>query len=298
MTHNNESTTPTTKKTWDELLIPWLMQRQVEILGLILFIIASVTLLGLLRLTASPWLVSWTGWWHTLMGWGSFIANIFLALTGIHLILHQVKLPYRVTPLQIVGGELLFLLLLALSHHWQGATQQTAYQGAGGGLIGWAIGEPLLELLGPLMTSYVYLFTLTLGLALLTKVSWADFLKSLRWLAQQLKKWGEQLNGTATPTTTNSNHSTSSWWPFTRPTPKPRSPRSTQTGRTVIQADWRKIEEPDKPAIVGTAIPVPPPPTATTTTPAPNIPRPETPVFRKPPKPAELVIIDLATKAP
>jgi DNA segregation ATPase FtsK/SpoIIIE, S-DNA-T family len=118
-----------------------------------------------------------------------------LALVGLLIAVRRVKRPLstHVQPSQIVGIELILLTLLPVSHILTGATQADAYLGLGGGLIGWALSEPLLDLFGPLLTWLLYLTLLVWGAALVTRFSWLDMLELLNRLSIRLRQVGAQV---------------------------------------------------------------------------------------------------------
>ncbi|MFN2134721.1 MAG: DNA translocase FtsK 4TM domain-containing protein [Candidatus Promineifilaceae bacterium] len=198
MARSKKSTSRTRKKpppptTWDEKVINKLMPYRIEIAGIAIFILAVVTLLALLGITESSWL----GWWTSLLdqtfGWGALALSVMVAAIGIHISLRKVDRPYHVRPSQVIGLELILLTALALSHQLTGTTLNDAYQGKGGGLVGWALSEPPLEFLGPLLTGIIYLSFLLWGISLLIGLRWHDVQYVLHRTSLKLGEWSARL---------------------------------------------------------------------------------------------------------
>jgi hypothetical protein len=130
----------------------------VEIAALALFAFAMITLLALPGLTEAGWLTWWTSLLRQVFGWGAYPLFFILAAVGLHVSIRKVKRPYQFRASQVIGLELLLMTALPLSHLLTNATLADAYRGLGGGLVGWALSEPLLELIGPFLTSILYAF--------------------------------------------------------------------------------------------------------------------------------------------
>ncbi len=205
-----KTATPRSKKaepaqpppTWDEKFINSLIPWRVEIAGIILFIFAMITLLALPGSSQVDWLDTWTGIWRQIFGWGAYPLFFILALVGLLIALRKVKRPLstRINTSQIVGLELILLALLPISHIITGTTRADANLGLGGGLVGWALSEPLLAFIGPLLTWIFYLTLLLWGLALVTKFSWVNLLEVLNHISIHLRRAGERIAPLERPT--------------------------------------------------------------------------------------------------
>lgn len=187
-----ESPTPPPPTT-DERIIDALMPWRIELAGLGLFLLAIVTLLALADLTGSPWLDAWKRLIWTVFGWGAYLLCLSMAAAGVHLMLRKVNKPYHIRPAQLIGFELILFTLLPLSYQLTNTTLAEAYLGQGGGLIGWALSDPLLDFFGPLLTWLFYLSLLILGLFLVANWDWDHLLQGLRTLSARLKKWAQQI---------------------------------------------------------------------------------------------------------
>lgn len=177
--------------TWDELLISKLMPYRLELVGLLLFAVAVVTLLAIFGYTRSNWLQWWTSLLGQIFGWGAVALSLILAGTGIHVMLRKVEKPYHIRPAQIIGLELILLPALALSHQLSGATMVDAYQGQAGGLVGWALSEPLLDFLGPILTGLLYISLLIWGVSLLIGLKWETVHRLLWRSSRRAENWAE-----------------------------------------------------------------------------------------------------------
>jgi DNA segregation ATPase FtsK/SpoIIIE, S-DNA-T family len=212
---------PAARLTWDEILIAKLLPWRVEIAGLALFLTAALTLVGLLGPDHSSWLATWSRLLRQLAGWGAFPLCLSLAVTGLHVALRRVERPYQVWPGQVIGFELVLLALLPLSHLLSGGNLASALAGRGGGVIGWALAEPLVAFLGPLLAGMLHLGLLLWGSALMLRFTWYDVILALRRASFKLRRWARQIEPPA---------------PALRPVPESKPvaqlpPGATQSGR-------------------------------------------------------------------
>jgi hypothetical protein len=102
--------------TWDERVIRQLIPWQREIVGILLFLVAIVTLFGLLGLTNSGLLQPWTKLLGQFAGWGAIPLALTMSVIGVFLILRRTERSIHPYPGQVIGVELLLLAALPLSH--------------------------------------------------------------------------------------------------------------------------------------------------------------------------------------
>ena len=179
--------------TWDERLIQGLVPWRVEMVGFLIFVLASIFLLALLGLTQSTWLASLTNMLRQLTGWGAFPICLTIGAFGLHLMLRRVEKPYQIWPGQVIGLELMLLTTLALSHLLFGDSLSGALSGQGGGLIGWAFSEPLVDFLGPVLVVFIYALVFGWGVAMILRVSWSDVIQWLERASLKLRLWSNEL---------------------------------------------------------------------------------------------------------
>ncbi|MDX1614875.1 MAG: DNA translocase FtsK 4TM domain-containing protein [Candidatus Promineifilaceae bacterium] len=179
--------------TWDERLIQWLLPWRKELAGLLLFAVAGIILLGLVGLTESGLLRLLTSYLQRLFGWGAIPVALIVAGVGLNIALGQIERPYQVRPSQLLGVELLLLAALSFSHWLFGSSLSQALQGRGGGLIGWALSEPLLAFLGPVLNALLLTGLVLWGLALSFGVGWDRIVNWLNRASVQLLIWSNEL---------------------------------------------------------------------------------------------------------
>ncbi len=179
--------------TWDENLINKLMPWRVEIAGVLVFILSFVTFLALPGWTSAGLLNAWTNLLRQTFGWGAYPLTLSAAALGLHVALRKVERPYTIHVTQVIGFELILLTALPLSHQFTHSALPDAYLGKGGGLVGWALSEPLRDFFGSFLTSLFYLILLAYGLALVASYGWDDLLQSLNTLSLRLRLWSQRM---------------------------------------------------------------------------------------------------------
>jgi hypothetical protein len=83
--------------------------------------------------------------------------------------------------------------MLPLSYQFSGATLPEAHLGKGGGLVGWALSEPLLDFFGSFLSNGFYLLLLAYGVSLMAGFTWDDFLTGLNTLSVRLRQLSQEL---------------------------------------------------------------------------------------------------------
>ncbi|MFL7839787.1 MAG: DNA translocase FtsK [Candidatus Promineifilaceae bacterium] len=187
--------------TWDEKIINKLMPYRVEMAGILIFLLAVVTILALFGVTNSSWLSWWTSLLDQTFGWGAVALCLMAAAAGIHISLRKVERPYEIRPAQVIGLELILLTALALSHQLSGGDLVDAYQGEGGGLVGWALSEPPIDFLGPVLTGILYLALFSWGIMLLLGLRWHDVRYALDGVSGKLGSWAARIAPSEVPPT-------------------------------------------------------------------------------------------------
>ncbi len=204
--------------TWDETLIRTLAPLKVEMTGGLLILVALVTILAQLGMLTWSYLTGWSNLLYQLFGWGLYPLCLLVVIVGLYLMLRRAngRLPFQLRPTHIIGVELLLLASLPLTYQWTGATLQNAYQGEGGGLVGWALAAPTLDFLGPLLTAVLYGGLGLFGVLLVLGVRWQQVHQWLATLSDRFEQWSRRLE------------------PEPRPAQKPRKPERPATPPRLI----------------------------------------------------------------
>ncbi len=184
---------PPAPQSWDERLIDDMFSRRREILGVVLLLLALITLLALTGLTQAAWLTWWTSLLRQMVGWGAYLVCFSVAALGIHLMLSRVERPYDIRPQQVIGLEIILFALLPISHALLGLSLPEALAGEGGGLVGWALSEPLIEFLGPFLTVMLYLLLLGGAVMLIAGIGSRDVQSGLEAASLRLAAWADSV---------------------------------------------------------------------------------------------------------
>jgi DNA segregation ATPase FtsK/SpoIIIE, S-DNA-T family len=153
-------------------------ERQEEIAAVTLLGIALLTALGAFNLSRGNILDSWTDVLSILFGWGRLIAPFFFGGLGVWLLLDSLDLRPDIGWERPLGAGLLFLVLLTLLHiTLTGARGLAAAQrGEGGGLIGFALSDAMVNAIGIPGTLLILIFAFIIGLILLLNLPLARIL--------------------------------------------------------------------------------------------------------------------------
>jgi S-DNA-T family DNA segregation ATPase FtsK/SpoIIIE len=187
----------------------WLHPYQREIIGGIMFLFAVITLLSLLGLTKGSLSDWWASLFHQLFGWGAIPAAVLVGILGGGLGLSRfwplsaremegsetnlAEKKKNSLPLDVVIGlELLLVVGLTVVHLL--ATPEAeqalrlAWEGGGGGFVGWGISQFLVDLIGLTATSLVLLMVGLVALSLTFRLGLAD---AASW-AERLNEWSRR----------------------------------------------------------------------------------------------------------
>jgi S-DNA-T family DNA segregation ATPase FtsK/SpoIIIE len=174
-------------------LAPW----KLEIAGLALVLVAAGTGLALSDLPLGKLASAWGQTMRQAFGWGAWIVALTVAFAGLHLALRRAGRPWRVTLPQIIGVELLFLALLALTHlPWAAESEEALYRaaaGRGGGYVGWAMSIPLADGVGALIAGLLLGLLGLYGAALVFRFKPQDLKTALATLSLRLDAWAEAI---------------------------------------------------------------------------------------------------------
>lgn len=182
-------------QTLDERLIAFAGPRQKEILGVVIVAAGAFSLLALSGLPLGVLAEWWKSTLQSVFGWGSWILALSIAFGGLHLALHAIGRPWKITPAQVIGFELVFVISLALTHLTAASEEDVALAlaaaGKGGGYLGWALSIPLVEALGMLLTWLILASTWLFGIALVFRVTADDVQKRIVDLSLGMQDWAD-----------------------------------------------------------------------------------------------------------
>jgi len=132
-----------------------------ELGGVMLLVLALVTVLGLVQFTSGVLLDSWIRLWRRTLGWGAFGLPFFLGGLGVLFLLGWVEHPTRWPWRKLISGEVAYLSLLVVFHvlAFESDPWLLADEGAGGGIVGWTLSGLLIPLIGRLPTALLAIAT-------------------------------------------------------------------------------------------------------------------------------------------
>lgn len=162
---------------WGWLTSP--IVQQTLAVGLIL--LSILTFLTLLRVTSGRWTDAWLRALQFIFGWGAVPVAFAIGWGGVLILQHHLDRPIAWRWRPVVGLELLFFGLLALTHLLLGRRDPWALlqSGWGGGVIGWALAHILSLYLGPLVAGLLLAIFALLGLGLALDWTLADIRERL-----------------------------------------------------------------------------------------------------------------------
>jgi S-DNA-T family DNA segregation ATPase FtsK/SpoIIIE len=137
-----------------------------DIAGIFFIALGLITFLGLAGLTQGAVLSPWVRLLQRWMGWGSYLAALTFAMTGLYTLLWRFRLAPPLTLGRVLAVEGWIFSALALLSIWRGNSLEQAEAGMSGGLIGWGLVTLLNSLMPELWTTVVFIvlfaiFTLT-----------------------------------------------------------------------------------------------------------------------------------------
>ncbi len=172
-------TTPDPKDTlgsefWDLILDsfpPWIG----EIGAFILVLFGILSLLSVFNVAGDAFITNaWARAITTAFGYGSIIVSLGILCLGIALFLPNVGFEIRFPVHRVVATEIWFLSTQALMHLFVSGTfemRALARSGQGGGLVGWALSAPVVELIGSFPVSLFYMLTFAISFTVMVGVT-------------------------------------------------------------------------------------------------------------------------------
>lgn len=196
MTRRTTSRSRKPERDWGQVLAQlwkWLTSPLAQqILAILLGVLAILTLLPLLGLpfTSGRWLDAWTRGLQFVFGWGVIPVAGAIGALAVLIMMHHLDQSITWRWRWVVGGELVFFSLLALTHLLaQGLIGlffspidgwSLVESGWAGGVVGWALAEGLGRFIGPWGAGMLMLLLLLLGLGMAFDLTLEDVKAWLR----------------------------------------------------------------------------------------------------------------------
>jgi S-DNA-T family DNA segregation ATPase FtsK/SpoIIIE len=155
---------------------PISLDRQLDILGIVLVALAGITLLSFLSATRGSLTEGWINLLSRIFGLGVYLVPFGMGLAGLWLLLRSFERRPTVGGGRIAGAALLYLTALVLLHllSFSDDPENLADAGGGGGYLGYYLSQGLLTSLGELGTVVAVLAALLISAVLLADLSVAE----------------------------------------------------------------------------------------------------------------------------
>ena len=180
--------------SWDEHLADEILKRRREVGGVLLLLVSIVSLLALVGLSQASILQWWTRLLRQIFGWGAIVICLALAALGLRLIVGTLGDRFRIEPAKLAGAGVLVIMSLGLAHLAGGYSLIDASAGRGGGLVGWALAEPMFDFFGPFLALFIFLALFAWAFMLLAGRTWDDIQRGLVAVSQRLSVWADRVD--------------------------------------------------------------------------------------------------------
>jgi S-DNA-T family DNA segregation ATPase FtsK/SpoIIIE len=152
-----------------------------EIFGILLLLIALLTVLSLIPVQRGAAMEWWIGLLQQLVGWGVWLAPVGFAAIGLWLIFVGLGRQLEIEPEKPIGALLLFVFGLALLHLVAGGLEPEALAaaGGGGGYVGYGLSQLLVSGLGTVAAVLVLLTLAIISLIMLLGMSLGEMAEAL-----------------------------------------------------------------------------------------------------------------------
>jgi len=140
----------------------------------LLGMLALLSLLSLFGITSGSPLDGWSRLLRQIFGVGAFVTAVGIGLIGAYVIRRAQGYAPAIRRLRLIGFEIAFFAALAVLHAltWTVEPWALFQQGGGGGLIGWALSIVLIDAIGRVLTTVIFIAILIGGLTLGVPIDW------------------------------------------------------------------------------------------------------------------------------
>ena len=164
------------------------LDRQLDILGIVLMALAGITLLSFLSATRGSLTEGWVSFLSRVFGLGVYLVPFGMALVGLWLLLRNFERRPTIGGGRLAGAMLLYLTALALLHllSFPDDPKHLADAGGGGGYLGYYLSQGLLKSLGSWGTGVAVLAALIIATVLLADLAVTELGALLHIVGQAL----------------------------------------------------------------------------------------------------------------
>jgi len=148
--------------------------RRQEIAGVLLIVLAAISLLALAGITTGFLIDWWSALLKRVFGVGAYVVAVSFGLAGYFIILRAQGKVSRIQWLRLIGLEGAFFAALAALHAaaWWADSWALIDQGTGGGIVGWGLSTALVDSVGRAPTALVFAAVAFGALTLALKIDW------------------------------------------------------------------------------------------------------------------------------
>lgn len=165
-------------------------EQKADITGIVLIVIALLSLMAALTSQSGELTRWWTNWLQTGIGWGAYALPLFMLMLGVWFLLSRVETLPKVNSERVIGVALFFLNLLVWFELFD-LTFPPLNSPTGGGWVGSNIYRTFESMLGKAGTMIVLIAWLLIALMLLVDLSMADL---ATWVTRKLHSFRIKVN--------------------------------------------------------------------------------------------------------
>ncbi len=178
-----------------------------EVLAFALVGIGLLSFFTLLSPSSGALGTAWSGVLEQAFGLGSYIVSAVILAAGALMLLPKLSVEVRLNWWRIITGELVFVFLLAYVHAGirasiggeEGRIEAfaRAFEGRGGGIVGWAVQDVIHALLGDVITGVVLLMLLSISLGMMIGVRRQQIVDTLTRIEARLNAFVRRMDESA-----------------------------------------------------------------------------------------------------
>ena len=159
------------------------------ILGLFVLSLALLTSLSLLSSQHGSLTLLWLKGLRQVFGWGIYVVPIALAILGVWMITLGTDQPLALPGVRMAGGAVLLLAALTMSHLFVEQPEQVAWDGRGGGYVGYWLSNELAGALGRPGAIVILVVLAGIGLMMSLQISLTEVAGALAGALYRVAAW-------------------------------------------------------------------------------------------------------------